>query len=241
MATINTTDPKPGYVYNQDDDTWYPLLGLATQSLDELTDVVITTPTTNQVLAYNGTNWVNSSEAGDVSAVTAGTGITVTNGTGPIPSVAIDTSVTADLTTAQTLALKTLSSPVLVSGEERMVFTGTAATGTINIDLLTANTHFYNSNATGNTTINLRGSSSTSVNTLLATNDTITAVVLIQNGGTAYYPTAFQIDGASVTPKWQGGTAPSAGNASSIDAYVFTIMKSGSATYTVLASQTKFA
>ncbi len=113
MATINTTDPKPGYVYDTDTDTWYPLLGLATQSLDGLTDVVITTPATNQVLAYNGTNWVNSSEAGDVSAVTAGTGITVTDSTGPIPSVAIDTTVTADLTTAQTLTNKTLTSPVL--------------------------------------------------------------------------------------------------------------------------------
>jgi hypothetical protein len=251
MATINTTDPKPGYVYDTDTDTWYPLLGLATQSLDELTDVVITTPATNQVLAYNGTNWVNSSEAGDVSAVTAGTGITVTNGTGPIPTVAIDTTVTADLTTAQTLTNKTLtsptintstlSSPVLVSGEERMVFTGTAATGTIAIDLLTANTHFFNSNATGNQVINLRGSATTSLNTILATNDTITAVVLIQNGSTAYYPTAVQVDGSSVTPKWQGGTAPSSGNTNSIDAYVITIMKSGSATYTVLASQTKFA
>jgi len=241
MATINTTDPKPGYVYDTDTDTWYPLLGLATQSLDELTDVVITTPATNQVLAYNGTNWVNSSEAGDVSAVTAGTGITVTNGTGPIPTVAIDTTVTADLTTAQTLSLKTLSSPVLVSGEERMVFTGTAATGTIAIDLLTANTHFFNSNATGNQVINLRGSASTSLNTILATNDTITAVVLIQNGGTAYYPTAVQVDGSSVTPKWQNGSAPSSGNTNSIDAYVITVMKSGSATYTVLASQTKFA
>ena len=241
MATINTTDPKPGYVYDTGTDTWYPLLGLATQSLDELTDVVITTPATNQVLAYNGTNWVNSSEAGDVSAVTAGTGITVTDGTGPIPTVAIDTTVTADLTTAQTLSLKTLSSPVLVSGEERMVFTGTAATGTIAIDLLTANTHFFNSDATGNQTINLRGSASTSLNTILATNDTITAVVLIQNGGTAYYPTAVQVDGSSVTPKWQGGTAPASGNINSIDAYVITVMKSGSATYTVLASQTKFA
>jgi len=240
MATINTTDPKPGYVYDSDTDTWYPLLGLATQALDELTDVVITTPTTNQVLAYNGTNWVNSSEAGDISAVNAGNGLSG-GGTGGSVTLTIDTAITADLSTAQTLALKTLSSPVLVAGEERMVFTGTAATGTINIDLLTANTHFYNVDATGNTTINLRGSSSTSVNTILATNDTITAVVLIQNGATAYYPTVFQVDGNAVTPKWQGRTAPSSGNTNSIDAYVFTIMKSGSATYTVLASQTKFA
>jgi hypothetical protein len=278
MATINTTDPKPGYVYDTDTDTWFPLLGLATQALDELTDVIITTPATNQVLAYDGTNWVNSSEAGDISAVTAGTGITVTDSTGPIPSVAVDTAVVATtnntltlsnktialgsntvsgtiaefntaLTDAdfatiggtETLTNKTLSSPVLVSGEERMVFTGTAATGTIDIDLLTANTHFYNVDATGNQTINLRGSASTSVNTILATNDTITAVVMIQNGGTAYYPTVYQVDGNAVTPKWQGGTAPSSGNTNSIDAYVFTVMKSGSATYTVLASQTKFA
>jgi len=108
MATINTTDPKPGYVYNQDDDTWYPLLGLATQALDELTDVVITSPTTSQILVYNGTNWVNGGETGDISAVTSGTGITVTNGTGPIPTIAIDTTTTVDLSTAQTLSNKTI-------------------------------------------------------------------------------------------------------------------------------------
>ena len=89
MATINTTDPKPGYVYDSDTDTWYPLLGLASQSLDSLTDVVITSPVTNQLLAYNGTNWVNSTEVGDISAVTAGTGITITNSTGPIPTIAL--------------------------------------------------------------------------------------------------------------------------------------------------------
>lgn len=113
MATINTTDPKPGYVYDSDTDTWYPLLGLATQALDELTDVVITSPATNQVLIYNGTNWVNSGETGDISAVTSGTGITVTNGTGPIPTIAIDTATTVDLSTAQTLTNKTLTAPVV--------------------------------------------------------------------------------------------------------------------------------
>ena len=251
MPTFNTTDPKPGYVYEVATDTWFPLAGIATQSLDGLTDVVITTASNGQTLIYNGTNWVNTSEVGDVSAVSAGTGITVTNGAGPIPSIAVDDTLVATTSNTMTMTNKTLtsptinsgtlSSPVLVAGEERMVFTGTAATGTIAIDLLTANTHFFNSNAGANHVINLRGSSTTSLNNILATNDSITAVVLVQNGGTAYYPTAVQIDGSSVTPKWQGGTAPSSGNINSVDAYVITVMKSGSATYTVLASQTKFA
>jgi hypothetical protein len=109
MATINTTDPKPGFVYDLDTDTWYPLAGIAAQSLDGLTDVIITSPATNQSLIYDGTNWVNSTEVGDVTAVTSGTGITVTNGTGPIPSIAINTAVTADLSTAQTLTNKTVN------------------------------------------------------------------------------------------------------------------------------------
>ena len=251
MATINTTDPKPGYVYNSSDDTWYPLLGLATQSLDGLTDVVITTPTSGQILAYNGTQWINQTETGDISAVTSGTGITVTNGTGPIPTVAVDTTVTATTDNTLTLSNKTLSSPVLntatansvilVGPEERCNVVASAATGTINIDTLTAGTWYYTSNATGNHTINLRGSSTTSMNTLLATGDSQTIVWLNTNGSTAYYVSAVQVDGVAATVKWQNGTAPTAGNTSSIDAYVFTVIKTAASTYTVFGTQTKFA
>ena len=110
MATVNTTDPKPGFVYNADDDTWYPLLGIATQSLDGLTDVIITSPTSGQTVVYNGTNWVNTAETGDISGVTAGTGLSG-GGTSGAVTVSIDTAVTADLTTAQTLTNKTLTDP----------------------------------------------------------------------------------------------------------------------------------
>jgi len=103
MPTFNTTDPKPGFVYDTETDTWFPLLGIASQSLESLTDVVITSPSTSQILVYNGANWINGGETGDISAVTSGTGITVTNGTGPIPTIAIDTATTVDLSTSQTL------------------------------------------------------------------------------------------------------------------------------------------
>ena len=57
MPTFNTDTPKPGYVYDSTDDTWYPLAGIAIQSLDGLTDVVISSAASGQTLVYNGTNW----------------------------------------------------------------------------------------------------------------------------------------------------------------------------------------
>ena len=74
------------------------------------------------------------------------------------------------------------------------------------------------SNASANWTLNVRGSSGTSLNTLMTTGQSVTIAFLVTQGSTAYYQSAFQVDGSSVTPKWQGGTAPTAGNASSIDA-----------------------
>jgi hypothetical protein len=125
--------------------------------------------------------------------------------------------------------------------EELATVSATAATGTINYDVLTQSVLYYTSNASGNWTLNLRGSSSISLNTMLAVGQSLTIAFLVTNGSTAYYQSGFQIDGTSVTPKWQGGTAPTTGNASSIDAYVITVIKTASATYTALASQTKFA
>ena len=160
-------------------------------------------------------------------------------------------------TTTDTLTNKTLTSPtintatiaggtntgsILVAPEERTTVSATAATGTINFDAVTQGVLYYTSNASANWTLNVRGSSGATLSSILAVGDAITVVFLATNGATAYYPTVYQIDGSAVTPKWQSGTAPTAGNASSIDAYSLTIIKTAATpTYTVLASQTKFA
>jgi hypothetical protein len=135
----------------------------------------------------------------------------------------------------------TLADTTIRGIEEDINIVASAATGTINFEFGTASIWYYTSNATANHTLNFRYSSTVSLNTALPVGDTLTLVWLNTNGATAYYPSTIQIDGTTVTPKWQGGTAPTAGNASSIDAYVFTIIKTASATFTVLASQTKFA
>ena len=222
---------------------------------------------------------------GDITAVVAGTGLSGGSTSGSA-TLAIDTSVVVDKTTAQTLTNKTLTSPIIssisntgtltlptstdtlvgrdttdtltnktltapaVTGgtlkdavirglEEDVNVVASAATGTINIDVDTASIWYYTTNATANHTLNFRYSSSVSLNTALAIGDAITVVWLNTNGSTAYYPNAFQIDGNSVTPKVPA--AITAGNASSIDAYSFTIIKTASATFTVLETQTKFA
>ena len=123
--------------------------------------------------------------------------------------------------------------------EKVTVESGTS--GTINYDVLTQAVSFFNVDQTANRTINFRGDGSTTLNATMANGESMSFAILMKQGGSAYYLNAYQIDGSSVTPEWSGGTAPSAGNANSIDVYTFTIIKTASATYTVLAAQSKFA
>lgn len=124
---------------------------------------------------------------------------------------------------------------------EKASITGGALSGTVHHDVLGGAVVYYTANASGNWTLNVRGDSGTTLNASMATGDSITLAMVTTQGGTAYYASAHTIDGNSVTPLWAGGTAPSAGNASSVDLYTYTIIKTGSATFVVLASQTRFA
>jgi len=134
----------------------------------------------------------------------------------------------------------TLEDAVVRGLEEDVNVVASAATGTINLNVETASIWYYTSNATANHTLNIRyNATAGSLNTAMAIGDAITVVWLNTNGATAYYPNTIQIDGTTVTPKVPA--AITAGNASSIDAYSFTIIKTASATFTVLETQTKFA
>jgi hypothetical protein len=136
----------------------------------------------------------------------------------------------------------TLNRSFLVSPREKVTISATAAgSATHNFDVVTQSVLYYTTNASGNFTLNIRGDGSTTLDSLLNTGDALTVVFLVTNGATAYYHSTLTIDGSSVTPKWQGGTAPSSGNTSSIDSYSYTVIKTGSAAFTVLASQTRFA
>jgi hypothetical protein len=180
--------------------------------------------------------------------------ITVNGAPSSFPSTALSADLAATITdesgtgalifatsptlTSPAVAGGTLANSVIKGIEEDINVVASAATGTINFDVDTASIWYYTSDASADFTLNFRFSSGVSLDTALATGDSITLVFLNTNGATPYYPDVIQIDGSAVTPKVPATI--SAGNASAIDAYSFTIIKTASATFTVLETQTKF-
>jgi len=172
--------------------------------------------------------------------------LTIANAaTGNNPSVAAsggDANVGVNLTPKGTGAITFNGTGKVQQILEKVTVTNTATTGTTNYDLLTQAVLYHTGNAAGQFTVNFRGSSSTALNTILSVGDAATSAFLTTQGATAYYTTFVTVDGTStnVATKWQGGSVPTAGNVSGIDTYSFSVIKTATSTYTVLASQTQF-
>ena len=188
----------------------------------------------------DATNYLSGLTVGTLNGVIKGTTGVLSAATAGTDYVAPSTATTFTATqtfngTSSTASLKetNIIEPASVSG--------TAPTATTNFYINSGAVQYITANNANNWTLNFAFSSGTSLNSAMATNDSLSCTLITTNTTTAYYPSAFTIDGTSVTPKWQGGTAPTSGNASSIDSYTFVIIKTGSAVYTILASQTKFA
>ena len=123
---------------------------------------------------------------------------------------------------------------------EKITINTTAAAGIVDFDASTQAVEFSNANASSNWTLNIRGSETVTLDSLMNIGESLSLTHMVKQGTTAYYNNAVTVDGASVTPVWQG-IAPSNGNASSIDIYSYVIIKTAAATFTVLAAQAKFA
>jgi hypothetical protein len=204
-----------------------------------------TTSTTFTNLTTNVTGTLPVANGGS-GAVTL-TGVLKGNGTSAFTAATAGTDYVAPGTATTFTALQTFNgtssnaSHKATNMLEVATVSAIAATGTINFDTTTQSVLYYTTSATGNFTVNFRGSSGTSLNTVMSTGESLSATFLVTTGATAYYNSVVQVDGSTVTPKWQGGSAPTSGNASSIDSYTYVIIKTGAATFTVLASVTKFA
>jgi len=170
--------------------------------------------------------------------------LSVTNaatGNGPsLSATGDDTNVDLNVT-PKGIGRVVLGAAAIQQVAEKVTNSATAATGTVNFDVITQSVLNYTTDASANWTLNIRGDASNTLDSIMDDGESITIAHIVSQGGTAYYNSAVTIDGNSVTPEWQGGSAPTAGNASSLDTYSYTVIKTGSATFTVLAAQTQFA
>lgn len=191
---------------------------------------------------------VFTDQPGSRTALGLGTAATQNTGTSganvPLLNGANTVSGANTYTANQTFSGSTTAPAVtLPNAAETATVSATAATGTINYDVTTQSVLYYTTNAAGNWTLNIRGNSGTTLNSLLSTGQSITIAFLVTQGSPAFFNNVVQVDGTTtgVTTKWQGGSAPASGDINAVDVYTYCIVKTGSATYTVFASVTKFA
>jgi hypothetical protein len=151
-----------------------------------------------------------------------------------------DTNVGLTLTPKGDLGRITLNGESKIFGVFENAFITTTFQTTLNYDVLSQAVFYANAADTSNFTVNLRGNSSTPLNSALAVGESVTVALLNKNDNTTYYNNVIQVDGTTVTAIWQGGSAPTNGNASSTDVYTYTALKTAASTYVVLASITQF-
>ncbi len=134
----------------------------------------------------------------------------------------------------------TLTGSVDLSGllREGVKITAGKLSDNTNIDLENGMVHLFTTAETTTSTPNIRFSSSTTLNSSMSVGEAI-SVTIITTAAAAGYSAQLTIDGAAVTENWVGGSAPSDGGSSGVDIYAYTIIKTASATYTVIGNQSK--
>jgi hypothetical protein len=117
-----------------------------------------------------------------------------------------------------------------------VVNVGAAIGGTTHLDLRNQQVYLFDSDAADHFTLNLRGTSSVTLNSTLGTDNSISATVVVREGSALKNLQAVHIDGVARTVQWQNNS--SSMTASKLNVISLTVIKTASAVYTVLGSVT---
>ncbi len=244
-VTFAATDKGTRLLYAKADDGTNPNIidvGMVdTAGIQTLTNKTLTSPKIGTAIADTSGNELLKVTATGSAVNELTLANAAASGNPTLSATGGDTNIGIDLTPKGLGAVKLTSLGSIEALQERATIAATGTTGTVNFDILTQAVLYHTSAAAGNFTVNFRGDGSNTLNNSMNTNDSMTVAFLVTNTGSPYYNNAVTIDGSSVTPEWQGGAAPAAGNANSVDIYSYTIIKTGSAAFTVFAAQTQFA
>ena len=207
-----------------------------------LTNKTLTTPVIAQINDANGNEELIFTATGSaVNELTIANAATGNNPT--ISATGGDTNVGITLTPKGSLGRITANGETKIFGVYEAVTISTTYITAFTYDVLTQAVYFQNVNLGSNFTVNFRGDASNTLNAALATGESATVALITKQGNTTFYNTSvLTVDGTStgVTVVYQGGSAPTAGNASSNDVYTYTAIKTAASTYTILAAQTQF-
>jgi|TARA_R100001443_G_scaffold68885_2_gene77534 hypothetical protein len=240
---------------------------VADESSDTTCFPLFATAATGNLGAKSGTNLTFNSNTGELAATLfsgSGASLTtlnasnITSGTIAAARVATlnqnTTGTAATVTTAAQSAITSLGTltGLAVSGDssftgqsdftgqlkEAVVVTAGKLSDNLNLDIASGNVFLFTTAESTTSTPNLRYNGSTTLDSKMAVGDCL-SVTIITTANASGFSAQLTIDGAAVTENWTGGSAPSAGGSSGVDIHAYTIIKTASNTYTVIANHTK--
>jgi hypothetical protein len=188
----------------------------------------------------------------NITTIVGTSALTISTGAGSNGNIIFSSNNTEDLritpdgnvgigTSTPSSKLHIVGTTILEEVIEKANITATAMGANANVDILDCAVVYYTANSTANTTLNIRGNTSVTLNSIMSVNQSMTLAFVITNGASAYRVANVQLDAVNTAIKWSGGSAPTACS-NSTEAYSFTVIKTGAAAqYTLLGSKTQFA
>lgn len=196
----------------------------------------------NVAYSVNASNVVGTVSTASVAFNVSGSNVsgTVNSANTATTAQTVTTNAQPNITSTGTLTSLNVSGMSSVKEvKESFVADSTGPTGTVNLDVLDSAILYKTSNATANFTLNIRGNSTTTLNSILNTSESISVTLVYGVGTISYAPTTIQIDGSIKTVKYPSGAIP-APAVSSTAVVTYSILKTNANTYTILGNYGSF-